>query len=215
MEDFKFTAEFIIKQLEKMHDPKEFAFFDELRVGTGWGKDSEQRFDGYAIHYMKGKRNVTRSFEVKISRSDFFHEIKKPLKRRHALRLSHEYYFVTPTDLVKIEEVPPECGLMFVNEFGEINVVIKAPYRESMPTWQFLAAISRRLDAGRRKEWEVEQKIKELVVEREVLTRLSLERHLKKWREHNIGSREIPDRILDALEELKREIDYAITENRK
>lgn len=211
----KWTAPLVIKQLEGLHPADEWAFFVELRVGTGYGKDSQQSFDAYAIHYMKGKRNVTRCYEIKVSRSDFFSEIKKPLKRRAGLRLSHEFYFVTPKGLVKIEEVPAECGLIEVEENGKIEVTIEAPYREALPTWQFLATISRRLDASRRLEQEFEEKVRSALYEREAITRSCLERHLEKWRKHNIGSREIPDKILDAMEDLKLEVEDSMQRNRK
>jgi hypothetical protein len=41
-------------------------------------------------------------------------------------------------------------------------------------------------------------------------TNIALERHIRKWQKHNIGSREIPDKILDAMEDLKRDVDDII-----
>lgn len=212
---FKWTSDYILDQLEKGYPPNEYAFFRELRIGTGYGKDSESRLDAYSIHYMKGKRNVTTCFEIKISKSDFLHEIKKPKKRRPGLRLSHQFYFVTPENLVKIEEVPVECGLIFVTESGELKTIIKAPYRESMPTWQFMATVCRRFDSVRRKEWEYDEKLKAAIYEREAVTRSCLERHLKKWQDWKIGSREVPDKILDALEDLRDEVEAALASNRR
>jgi hypothetical protein len=51
-------------------------------------------------------------YEVKTSRADFLSELKRPLKRRIGMRYSNEFYFVTPADLVRIAEIPPECGLV-------------------------------------------------------------------------------------------------------
>jgi len=198
------------KYLEALHDPEHWAFFVEQRVGTGYGKDSQQSFDAWAINYSKGKRNVTRCYELKISRSDFLHEIKKPLKRRAGLRLSNEFYFIVPTDLVRKEEIPPECGLMYVDDDGKPTVIIEAPYRESFPTWQFVASVCRRLDASRFLNAHAKTKAEAVLKMSEMATRIALERHIRKWRGHNVGSREIPDKILDAMEDLKREVDEII-----
>ena len=213
--DQKIDTNFILDALEKEHPPEHYAFFRELRVGTGFGKDSEQRFDAYAIHYLKGKRNHARCFEIKASRGDFISEVKKPLKRKAGLRLSHEFYFVAPQGMLKITEIPPECGLIEVKADGTLHYAITAPFRDTWPaTWQFIASICRRLDVARRKEAEIEARIKNLVYEREVITRSVLFHHIKKWQSHNIGSREVPDLILAALLDLQRDVEEGVTNNR-
>jgi hypothetical protein len=138
-------AKFILNVLKDSLDPLKFAFFDELRIGGGFGKDSEQRFDAWSICYYPSKRNVTTCYEIKISKSDFLHEIKNPKKRRAGLRLSNEFYFVTPEDLLKITDIPVECGLKEVTESGKIKTIIPAPFRDiEPPTWLFLSSVCRR-----------------------------------------------------------------------
>lgn len=122
-----------------------YAFFEELRIGGGFGKDSEQRFDAWAICYYPSKRNVTTCFEVKVSKADFMSEIRNPKKRRAGLRLSNEFYFVTPEKMLKVEDIPVECGLMEITELGKIREVIPAPFRDiEPPTWLFMASVARR-----------------------------------------------------------------------
>jgi len=106
-------------------------------------------------------------YEAKTSRADFLSELKRPLKRRIGMRYSNEFYFVTPADLVRITEIPPECGLAEAGyaTFGEWKVLIRrhagffnydpetrtycmitvpAPWRDTPgPTWQLLAAMLR------------------------------------------------------------------------
>lgn len=205
------SASQILKALEEAHDPKQWAFFHELRIGTGYGKDSEQRLDSWSIHYFPSKRNVTRCYEIKISRSDFKSEIKKPLKRRPGLRLSNEFYFVTPQNLLDPAEIPPECGLMEVDSKGGLKIKLQAPFRDVMPpTWLFMSAICRRLD--RERYLALNAKFKSEAYQRmaEIATGIALDRHLDKWRKHNSGSREIPDRIVQALEDVKYEVDEII-----
>jgi len=195
------NAEIITKILEEAHDPIKWAFFKECRIGTGYGKDAEQRLDGWAICYSPAKKNVTRTYEVKVSLSDFKSEIKKPFKRRPGLRLANEFFFVTPQDLVQKTDIPPECGLMEVDANGKLKVIVAAPFRDVLPpTWRFLASVMRKLDKDRREyllaRFAFDQKVRELDEYSETV----LGEHIEKWRTYNYGSREIPDRILQALE---------------
>lgn len=123
--------------------------FDELRVGTGYGKDAEQRLDFWAMRALPSARFLRVACEIKISRSDFLAEIRKPEKRRRALLLSNEFYFVAPHGLIKVEELPPEAGLIETHLPGElpgsIHNLVAAPWRDTPgPSWQFLAALVRR-----------------------------------------------------------------------
>lgn len=138
-------SDFILRILGKEYPKDKYAFFEELRIGGGFSKDSEQRFDAYSICYFPSKRNVTSCFEIKISRNDYLSEMKKPKKRRAGLRLANEFYFVTPEGLLEVTEVPVECGLMEVTESGHIKTIIHAPFRDvEPPTWLFTASIARR-----------------------------------------------------------------------
>jgi hypothetical protein len=161
-------SKFILSVLKSIHDPQKYAFFEELRIGGGFGKDSEQRFDAWSICYYPSKRNVTTCFEIKISKSDFMHEIKNPKKRRAGLRLANEFYFVTPEDLLKVTDIPVECGLIEITQSGKAKTVIKAPFRDiEPPTWLFIASICRRhLSLGENIDesfWE--NKLKDLKLE--------------------------------------------------
>lgn len=122
--------------------------FAELRVGTGYGKDAETRLDYWAMEPTPSKRFRRVAYEIKVSRADFLKEIRQPLKRRRALLLSNEFYFITPPGLVKPGELPLEAGLAEVRDHGTFRSIYfphAAPWRDtSPPTWQFLAAVVRR-----------------------------------------------------------------------
>ena len=139
----------VIERLNEKYPPPQWAFFAELRVGTGYknrkeGKNPEQRMDAWAINCYPSKQFATIAFEVKVSRSDYLHEIANPDKRQQAIQLSNEFYFVVPSGLVYAEEVPDECGLMVVDDKG--IKVIKKPTINPDPLldWQFVASIARR-----------------------------------------------------------------------
>ena len=154
----------------------EWLFLRELRVGTGMRRSSLQRLDAFALNSLPhtGMRRVC--YEVKTSRADYLGELKHPLKRRIGMRYSNEFYFVTPADLVRPSEIPPECGLVEAGqtspgEWREIMprqagffsydadtqayclITVPAPWRDTPgPTWQLVAAMMRnqRRDLGER-----------------------------------------------------------------
>jgi hypothetical protein len=159
------TAADIIKALKHHYsDSRQFAVFDELRVGTGGRKynyrqmkyepnNPEQRIDLWVINCYLSKNFEKTAFEVKVSRSDFLAEIKSPSKRRQALELSNYFYFAAPKGLIKPDEIPEECGLVELRESGLFKWTKKAPYRETEePTWAFVAALSRRIQKQMRLE---------------------------------------------------------------
>jgi hypothetical protein len=206
----------VLRALAALHPPNKWAFFDELRIGTGFSKDSEQRFDAWAIHYHPSKRNVTRCYEIKVSRGDFFNEIRKPYKRRPGLRLANEFWFVAPAELLKIEEVPPECGLMEVDEDHNVNVVLKAPYRDVLPpTWLFVASICRRFDKERLAQWLAMMKSQQENETYGVAIVQALQIHIDRWKNFQDGNKEVPDMIADALEQVYYDAMDILEKNRK
>ena len=205
----------VVKALARAHEPDKWCFLDEIRIGGGYGKDSEQRIDGVAIHYYTSKRNMVRIFEIKVSVADFKHEISKPKKRRHGLRLSNEFIFVTPKNLLKIEDIPPECGLWEVDEDYKISVKIKAPYTESVPTWNFVGSLCRRHDKPRLEEWShimgEDGKLKNYgSVALKVLAQ-----HVKKWQGFTQGNKETADKIASAMLEVYHETIDRVEAERK
>jgi len=140
-----------------------WARFEEFRLESGCGYYSEKRIDFFAMRCNPSKRIERRAFEVKISRSDFTKEMRRPLKRWGGMLFSNRFYYATPVGLIKPSELPDECGLVEVDDTGEVHVKIKAPYRETMPpTWPFVASLARRVldaeySANEAKEKETER----------------------------------------------------------
>lgn len=130
-------------------DFRRWIYFDECPVGTGW--KGSNYIDGYVIGVWPSEQNRRIAYEVKVSRQDFLNEMKKPLKRRPALFFSNEFYFVAPKGMLKPQEIPIECGLIeytetSADENDRLVTVVPAPFRESVrPTWNFAAALMRRL----------------------------------------------------------------------
>lgn len=154
------TTEDIIGALRRLHTnhglSDSWSFFDELRLGTGFGRGVDQRIDAFAFGLWSNNWGSI-AYEVKIARADFLRELKKPHKRRMALRYSNLFWFITPQGLVKPEELPIEAGLMEVRwrvvatypqrvEGWGADVVVAAPWRDvPAPTWRLFAAVARRV----------------------------------------------------------------------
>lgn len=91
---------------------KQYVSFEELRMGSGFKTSSLQAIDFWCMDTWGGQ--IRTAYEIKTSRSDFLVEIKNPAKRRVSLLVSNYFYFITPKGMVKIEEIPPDCGLIEV-----------------------------------------------------------------------------------------------------
>lgn len=149
--DLGITAADIVEALHRHWAHAESCIaLDELRVGTGYGKDADQRLDFWAMEALPSKRFRRVAYEIKVSRSDWLNELKRPRKRNRALLVSNEFYFVTTPDIIKAGELPPEAGLIETadRQRGRLELYTKhaAPWRDGYPpTWQFLAAVARRV----------------------------------------------------------------------
>lgn len=149
------TAKEVLQALDLMHPARQWAFFVELRVGTGYNfttkiygwsdYNPEQRIDAFALDIWPSHHWRRIAYEVKVSRSDFLHEIANPQKRQTAMMLANEFYFAVPAGLVEKDEIPEDCGLVTVKD-GRAQVVKRAPSHEigDMPM-PFVASIARRV----------------------------------------------------------------------
>ena len=142
------TAPVLLAALAEMHSEKRgWIFLPELRLGTGYGRDVEQRLDGWAIQAWPSHGHapyLRRAFEIKVDIADVTKELRNPDKRWLAYAVSHEFWFVAPTGLIDRKLLSKDDGLM---EYDGTNLSItKTPrVREAMPPkWSFVAALSRR-----------------------------------------------------------------------
>lgn len=85
------------------------------------------------------------AFEIKVSRQDFKREIEQPSKRLGAMELSHRFYFATPVNLIAFEDLPEDCGLVEVDDHGNLSYAVSAPRLpgSQRPSWAQAAALMR------------------------------------------------------------------------
>ena len=118
----------IMGLLRNRHSGEDWAYFDELRSGTGWVKDLGY-IDGFAVGLWSKNKGFT-SYEIKTDRSDFKNDIAQfHEKQMVALRNSNQFYYVCLHKLIAVAEIPEVAGLMYADA-GGIKVVKVAPIRE-------------------------------------------------------------------------------------
>jgi len=105
------------------------------------------------------KSDYIYEYEVKISRSDFKADFKKPkhtlitekkfikeFKSETLYLVPNYFYFVVPENLVSVEEVPEYAGLMYANERGGYDIIKKAPIiHKTKASNEFIRALSHQL----------------------------------------------------------------------
>lgn len=105
------------------------------------------------------KSDFIYEYEVKISRSDFKADFKKPkhtlitekkfikeTKKEIFYLVPNYFYFVVPENLISVEEIPEYAGLMYLNEKGEFDIIKKAPLmHKTKASNEFIRALSHQL----------------------------------------------------------------------
>lgn len=105
------TAAEVQACLKARHPQPEWIFATEFSIDPGFAK-RQRRIDGLAFNCYPSKGHLLVGYEVKVSRSDFLHELKQPEKRQRAVAYTDEFYFAVPLGLVHPSEVPDDCGLV-------------------------------------------------------------------------------------------------------
>lgn len=137
----------IRQALRRRYPAPRYATFSELACGTGSSDGASTVIDLWVMSLWPSDALRRISIEIKVSRGDFTRELKKPNKRRRAVRYSNQFYFAAPRGLIKAEELPVEAGLLEIDGHGRARETVPAPHRETFPpTWEFMAVVMRRVD---------------------------------------------------------------------
>lgn len=60
--------------------------------------------------------------EVKVSRSDFLRDFKKPFRKFADMGMGEFKYYICPNDLLTVEEMPEHWGLLYCDAKGKITI---------------------------------------------------------------------------------------------
>jgi len=84
--------------------------------------------------------------ECKLSRSDFLKDATKVVRRNPRAGMGHRRYYLCPTDLIQVKDLPPKWGLLWATA-GQVIVKREArghPERNLVAEVQFLSSMLRR-----------------------------------------------------------------------
>lgn len=79
----------------------------ECNTGSSTQDPNYQRIDFWAMKKSWARPTIF-AYEIKTSRSDFLHDDKW----MGYLKYCTDFYFIAPPDIIQVEELPPEAGLM-------------------------------------------------------------------------------------------------------
>lgn len=146
--------------------------FPELRLGSGYCGVAQRRIDLFLIDSSAG--NTTTSFEIKVSRGDFKHDIRDDLKQRGARLYSNYFYYVTPKGMLKPEEIPVWAGLLELDlqdedrvKHGYFYEIVPAPLMpKAVPSWGLICSMIRHVnkDMGKQTIADLNDKVRQLEV---------------------------------------------------
>lgn len=107
----------VLNALSSRFCQPEWSFAEELSLVPGF---SSRRADAVAMNnWTSGKfACAIFGFEVKVSRSDFLHELKQPRKRAETYLGVDGLFLAVPAGLVRDEEVPVDMGIVTVSDAG-------------------------------------------------------------------------------------------------
>lgn len=123
------------------HNGERYVCIEEARSGAGFGGNTGQ-CDFLAVNTWQGRGMEILGHEIKVSMSDWRHELEQPDKAELFAKHCRRWFVVMPAALaVKVkEEVPPAWGLLSVSEKGRVTELVKAKAREPepVPPWWWI-----------------------------------------------------------------------------
>ncbi len=143
-EQQKWNEAMVAAVLAKKWGGTEYAFLRQVRNQTGFGRQIRTA-DALAMGLWPSRGMYLHGFEVKVSRSDWAHELKEPEKAEEIARFCHFWWLAVPDKaIVKEGELPVKWGLVEVGS-GTPVVIKQAPFTETPqpPTIEFFASLMR------------------------------------------------------------------------
>jgi flagellar biosynthesis/type III secretory pathway protein FliH len=149
------TESDISELLAVRYAPPAWAYLPQVRNGTGYQRSTIRTADGLAMSLYPSRGIDLYGFEIKVSRSDWHHELANPEKAEHFFGICDYWWVVAPKEIVLLEEVPATWGFMSVGK--KIKVEKQAPRLQpkQMDRLQ-LAAIFRNLQENFSPEAQIE-----------------------------------------------------------
>lgn len=139
-----------------------------LVTECGWnGGGAGTRCDALYVGFTSTSGRLLVGHELKVSRSDWLHELDQPHKAGAWADQCHRWYVVAPdTQIVRPEELPHGWGLMVPGRARKrLEVKVKAEtYADRVPSWLAVRSIIARQDSLRANAiWQAERQLRDEV----------------------------------------------------
>lgn len=131
-----------------------------FEVGDGAGFSNRGWSDAIAMQIWPSKGLEILGFEIKATRSDWLRELDRPEKNRTWQEFVDAWYVVAAKDVVKLEELPPDWGLMVPKGADSLRIASR-PKTTERKKWNdpiprdIVAAVFRA--AGNERRWATRQ----------------------------------------------------------
>lgn len=110
---------------------RRFAVAEHVRDNNGYGGHAYRIADFFAVDSWGSGGFAIHGHEIKVTRSDWLSELKKPEKAAVFTPYVHHWWLVAPTGVAAVDELPEGWGMMVVKE-GTVRVKVQAPQRDAM-----------------------------------------------------------------------------------
>jgi hypothetical protein len=142
------VSESVFELLRKRYPLPAWAFLEEVRNGTGFGKVTRTA-DALAMSLYPSRGLHLHGFEVKVSRGDWLRELANPAKADEIAKWCHFWWVVTDDSagpIVKPGELPATWGHLS-SDGKKLQLAREATLNSEAlaPTHKFLGAILRRV----------------------------------------------------------------------
>jgi hypothetical protein len=152
----KFTSSDIRTRLRNYYGSQEWALLFEVADATGAG--NTRSADAIAMNTWPSRGLAVHGIEIKVSRPDWLHELKRPAKAQTIARYCDYWWLAAPEEIVKHGEVPDAWGHLAPT--GNAMRIIKRAAKNDAPLpldRLFVASLLR--NAGRIDEGELRAKV--------------------------------------------------------
>ena len=118
----------------KSRGMQRFVCAEHVRAYSGFLGYSKMRTADFLAQDLWGSQGLNmHGHEVKVSRSDWLHELADPSKAQAIKRYCDRWWLVAPTKTIVRDDLPDDWGLMVIGKGGALRVAKSAPPLEAEP----------------------------------------------------------------------------------
>ena len=141
-EEKKMTTPELFKLLENKYCGNDYAFFGNVASATGYG--IARTADAVAMGLWPSRGLNFEGFELKVSRSDYLHELKQPEKAEEICQFCDKWWLVVSDEKIIQNDLPDNWGLIAPRR-GKLVVIKQAPKLKCKPLdREFIASLFRK-----------------------------------------------------------------------